>query len=861
MSVETTVSMPDYARCLGCDYPLRGLSEPRCPECGRPFDPADPATVNLGRRIGRVGRFLLKPIGRPTALLAALATAAAAFSTGRPDALSSASFIDVSYFARPGAWRDGTLIRTEDYLYAGALWAWAVVLAVWVLRSLLRVATGAVRWQRRPLYPTRWGRQAFIALALGLMVALVLTGWPGRLGRNWAGRELAASMPNVRPSTATSAQLLPWFGPPPVRPPDVLPYEQHVRVLSTVVHSRRPTALRTAAIKLLIEDYTAEALPVLLREVGEDNNPAVRATRLRLAGLYRDRDSVPAILPSLGAAEPEVRAAAADALGIIHRPAYLVPNQSMGGFSPDAELDTRPPIACWAILRYTQSLWDADENGDGIRDADLPRRTVPLADSVRQSLEQMMLRGATSPEREAAARALVGWPPANYRLRVAEWGVWIADDGDGGGVKLVQSVLDELPPFVHHTGNPVGDFADRVNRIIFIDKPVLHLTADRPMAVDLEVHIRQGRPWFAYPRPDDFNLSTKVHSNRFRCDAPERSDLVKNVLPLASSAVPPLTIGVGQPSSKKQVPPLESFDRPGLAPLDDPREGYPWLSPHHRRYGSMSGRVGDDGNLIVGMGLRWQSLIVNPGRLAWMVPPDVGTDPKFRWWAALRDVPCAWVSSRGEAERFVYYDGPTRARAPMTVTVDGDRVQFDAPQVPKSFEAGDDSILTTGKKARSRQAAVGEVEPYLGMPQDPGRHRLERDGLLVRIAGGRAAGWRVEVPAPLKNHHGDPTSDLRPADTVRLRHQPDVLGRAVEEQFLAMLTARGLTQAEAGGLIGSWRDHFFRTDGTRFLLLMAPADYDGFCPIRVRPEPTELIRVGVLLTEIRPPGTAGAAPR
>jgi hypothetical protein len=31
-------------RCLTCGYDLRGLPEPRCPECGRGFDPDDPAT-------------------------------------------------------------------------------------------------------------------------------------------------------------------------------------------------------------------------------------------------------------------------------------------------------------------------------------------------------------------------------------------------------------------------------------------------------------------------------------------------------------------------------------------------------------------------------------------------------------------------------------------------------------------------------------------------------------------------------------------------------------------------------------------------------------------------------------------------
>ena len=37
-------------RCRVCDYDLRGLPEPRCPECGTPFDPTEvPALAQAGR--------------------------------------------------------------------------------------------------------------------------------------------------------------------------------------------------------------------------------------------------------------------------------------------------------------------------------------------------------------------------------------------------------------------------------------------------------------------------------------------------------------------------------------------------------------------------------------------------------------------------------------------------------------------------------------------------------------------------------------------------------------------------------------------------------------------------------------------
>jgi len=60
--VTTSDPLPLTARCLGCDYLLRGLPEPMCPECGRPFDPGDPSTYDarpLGwRRRRRVRRIV-----------------------------------------------------------------------------------------------------------------------------------------------------------------------------------------------------------------------------------------------------------------------------------------------------------------------------------------------------------------------------------------------------------------------------------------------------------------------------------------------------------------------------------------------------------------------------------------------------------------------------------------------------------------------------------------------------------------------------------------------------------------------------------------------------------------------------------
>jgi len=48
--------------CLDCNYALHGLPNPRCPECGREFDPADPQTMNMGRPLTAMKLWILGPI-------------------------------------------------------------------------------------------------------------------------------------------------------------------------------------------------------------------------------------------------------------------------------------------------------------------------------------------------------------------------------------------------------------------------------------------------------------------------------------------------------------------------------------------------------------------------------------------------------------------------------------------------------------------------------------------------------------------------------------------------------------------------------------------------------------------------------
>jgi hypothetical protein len=121
MSIALPSSDPPRGRCLKCDYPLQGLTESRCPECGRRFDPADPKTMRFGRRGERTQRWLIKPVGWPTFVLAVAATGGVLALTRWPAVPSSMprfSLIDFQqcrlFPARPRHWSE----FTADYSFA-----------------------------------------------------------------------------------------------------------------------------------------------------------------------------------------------------------------------------------------------------------------------------------------------------------------------------------------------------------------------------------------------------------------------------------------------------------------------------------------------------------------------------------------------------------------------------------------------------------------------------------------------------------------------------------------------------------------------------------------------------------------------
>ncbi len=95
-----------------------------------------------------------------------------------------------------------------------------------------------------------------------------------------------------------------------------------VKMAATRLDSSRE---RIAGLRLLLESDPESGLNVLRGALGSERDTAVRALLRHLIGLYRDATTADVLRHYLDDPDAGVRAAAADAIGLIHCPAYTRP--------------------------------------------------------------------------------------------------------------------------------------------------------------------------------------------------------------------------------------------------------------------------------------------------------------------------------------------------------------------------------------------------------------------------------------------------------------------------------------------------------------------------------------------------------
>lgn len=144
--------------CLTCHYALTGVPTPRCPECGRPFDPADPSTFGPRRSVVRLALRHAAPHPAWNVTCCILAGLAALCLTP------------------PGGYRgDGALfVFTLVPSALGLLWSFSIALSF--VMQLIHLARGQ-SLKRRPL--KSW---------LIIPLAIILCGINVATGASWHAR-------------------------------------------------------------------------------------------------------------------------------------------------------------------------------------------------------------------------------------------------------------------------------------------------------------------------------------------------------------------------------------------------------------------------------------------------------------------------------------------------------------------------------------------------------------------------------------------------------------------------------------------------------------------------------------------------
>ena len=609
----------------------------------------------------------------------------------------------------------------------------------------------------------RWVSFSLKSLLVLVTVAAILIGYLQRQYErstinDWIDLELA----NLEASSPAVKRFTPV---PDIVCPKEISSKEQLRLLMKATRWVRDPQRRQVVLKIIVEQFPKEAHACCRKIASESKDAELRRNSLRIIGLYKDKDDVEFLSRFLDHEDRSSCAAAIDAIGIIHGHSFPLPVGSDLFFPKQIYpkqiyLKGEIPISL-VQLRGFLEVGASNKNSDKTIDP-WPATEIevePLPKNLRERFETLLLHRTDQNVREAAARTLQSRPKDDYQLRIAEWGVWI---NQGASLTLAKSVIDEIPPFVHQSGNSIEAIEEgRLDGSFIITKPIVHITTNAPMVVNIAVKISKGRPWFGYPLPDDFCVAGTPYV--IRKNTPDVPEDLK------------------------------------LRELKGMRSGYPWLAPEHYNHA---------GSQLADVGFRWQSLLVLPEKADWMEAETVGDDPKYQWWNRLREVPTNWVCNRGESERFLYYDGPTDRPSPVFVVADGRELGIQAPD---------------------------QIYPEKGLKLDLIFIEVNEEGVSA-----------VDKVMNVSNSHPQP----QPTLIFDTSDRP-WSGDQVRNRLLELIVERGLTREEAEGMIDCWSPQFFETGGRRLLTIFGKEEYDSFCPLSVSPNPTEVARVGIVLTELR----------
>jgi len=175
--------------------------------------------------------------------------------------------------------------------------------------------------------------------------------------------------------------------------------------------------------------------------------------------------------------------------------------------------------------------------------------------------------------------------------------------------------------------------------------------------------------------------------------------------------------------------------------------------------------------------------------------PGLQPAPRGHFWNAMRRVPASFfISDAGETERFIFYDGLTDLTGPFTFR-----------------GAGEPSSVSPRRGHRAQ-------------PSIPDIIYVVHGGMFRRVVVAPGARSRTSIAS----------ADEQPIS-------------ALVRELRSQLMARGLTTLEAQSLLTTWHHDLVEDSGDRRIYFLDRADYDRMLPLTIRPAPSQIVRVGLVI--------------
>lgn len=185
--------------CWECGYLLRGLPSPRCPECGRPFNPADPLTMNMGVKVGALGRWLMRPPGWPLHLLTTAAVMISLWACVAPtrpnwfvDRVTRLYALSDMPYGYSSGWNDipwNTMFTLSNTLerFCIAVLLWLLIAGTWIARRTARGITVKRLSRQKAATFAYWRRWLVTPVVFAATILICRTSLPTYAGF-WCSR-------------------------------------------------------------------------------------------------------------------------------------------------------------------------------------------------------------------------------------------------------------------------------------------------------------------------------------------------------------------------------------------------------------------------------------------------------------------------------------------------------------------------------------------------------------------------------------------------------------------------------------------------------------------------------------------------